>query len=238
MDGIDEEIDIGGEQLVGIEVVVALEQRAPQDRHQHRRHEQLRIVAQGRRLELAALDAAIDEAPHRLEPARDDVLVVELRELWVLVALGDQEPHDEGAARAGKLLDEGQERAFEEFLGGELGGLHALAEHLEMRGDDAADHRLEQLDLGLEVEIGEALAHLGAGGDVLEPCLGKALLGEFLEGRGNDLLRADLLVAPPLSPWPASARRISSLPWLSPLGCGRSWRPRPSFSLDPGQYND
>ena len=117
----------------------------------------------------------------------------------MLVALGDQEPHDEGAARAGKLLDEGEEGAFEEFLGGELGGLHALAEHLEMRGDDAADHRLEQLDLGLEVEIGEALAHLGAGGDVLEPCLGKALLGEFLEGGGNDLLRADLFVAAPLS---------------------------------------
>src|SRR4249919_1329109 len=68
-----------------------------------------------------------------------------------------------------------------------------------MRGNDAADHRLEQLDLGLEVEIGETLAHLGAGGDILEPRLGKALLGEFLEGGGNDLLRADLFVAAPLS---------------------------------------
>ena len=76
---LDQQIDIGGEQPVGVEVMVALEQRAPQDRHQHRRHEQLRIVAQGCRLELAALDAAIDEARHRLEPARDDVLVIELR---------------------------------------------------------------------------------------------------------------------------------------------------------------
>ena len=97
------------------------------------------------------------------------------------------------------ILDEVEERAFEELLDAEVGRLHLLADHLEMRGDDAADHRLEQLDLGLEIEIGQPLAHLGARGDVFEPRAGEALLGEFLEGRGDDLLRADFLVAAALS---------------------------------------
>ena len=117
----------------------------------------------------------------------------------MLVSFGDQEPHDEGAARADDVLDEAKEGAFEEVLDAEVGGLHLLADHLEMRSDDAADHRLEQLDLGLEVEIGQALAHLGTRGDVFEPRAGEALLGKFLEGRGDDLLRADLLVAAALS---------------------------------------
>ena len=145
----------------------------------------------------------------------------------MLVPFGDQEPHDEGAARADELLDEGEEGAFEEVLDGEVGRLHLLADHLEMRGDDAADHRLEQLDLGLEVEIGQALAHLGARGDVFEPRAGEALLGEFLEGRGDDLLRADLLVAAPLS-WPcgASAPPILPLPFPLTLVARQAEQPR------------
>ena len=99
-----------------------------------------------------------------------------------------------------------EEGTLEEVLDGEVGRFHLLADHLEMRGDDAADHRLEQLDLGLEIEIGQPLAHLGARGDVFEPRAGEALLGEFLEGRGDDLLRADLLVAAPLS-WLAGLPR-------------------------------
>src|SRR5262249_43151997 len=75
------------------------------------------------------------------------------------------------------------------------------------------------LDLGFEVEIGEALAHLGAGGDILEPCLGKALLGEFLEGRGNDLLRANLLVAPPFRLGLLSLGGFGLCHGIPPLGC-------------------
>ena len=99
-----------------------------------------------------------------------------------------------------QLLDEGEERTFEESSDERSVVSMRCADHVEMRGDDAADHRLEQLDLGLEVEIGQALAHLGARGDVFEPRAGEALLGEFLEGRGDDLLRAHILVAaPPLA---------------------------------------
>ena len=107
-----------------------------------------------------------------------------------------------------------KEGTFEELLDRELRRLHALADHVEMRADDAADHRLEQFDLGLEVEIREPLAHFGAGGDVFEPGAGKALLGEFLEGRGNDLLRARILLAPALLA-PAS---FAPLIWCQAMG--------------------
>ena len=172
-----------------------LEQRAPNDGRQRRRHEQLRKVAQARRLEFAALDAAIDETRQGVDPARDHRLEIEGGELRMLVPFGDQEPRDEGALGADQLLDEGEEGALQKVLDRELGRLHPLADHVEMGGDDAADHRLEQLDLGLEIEIGQALAHLRPGGDVLEPRSGKALGRELLEGRRHDLLRTGVLAS-------------------------------------------
>src|SRR5262245_17317454 len=67
-----------------------------------------------------------------------------------------------------------------------------------MRGNHALDDRLEQRLLGLEIEIGQALADAGAGGDILEPGAGIALGGEFLDRRRYDLLRAG--IAAPLAP--------------------------------------
>src|SRR5262245_14204365 len=181
-------------------MMVPLEQRAPENCHQHRRDEQLREVAQARGPKLATLDAAIDELRERLDSARDHVLVVELGELGMLVPFGDEKPHDNGAARTDEFLNETEERALEQRLDREVRRLDLLADHLEMRGDNAADYRLEQLDLGLEVEIGESLAHFGAGGHVLKSRPGKALLGEFREGRINNLLRANLLFPTPFCP--------------------------------------
>ncbi len=50
-----------GKQRVGIEMMMALEQGAPDHGKQRRRDDELRIVAQRRGLELAALNTAIDE---------------------------------------------------------------------------------------------------------------------------------------------------------------------------------
>ena len=93
----------------------------------HRREEKLRIVAQRRRLELAALDAAIDQARHGLDAARDHLLVIEGGEFRMLVPFGDQKPRDEGALGADQLLDEGEERALEKRLDRQLGLFHPLS---------------------------------------------------------------------------------------------------------------
>src|SRR5262249_15788840 len=154
---------------------------------------------------LATLDAAIDELRERLDPARDHILVVELGELGMLVPFGDEKPHDNGAPRTDELLNEMEERPLEQRLDREVRRLDLLAYHLEMRSDNAADHRLEQLDLGLEVKIGKAFAHLCPGRDILKPRAGKPLLGEFLEGGRHDLLGANLLFA-------ASFSRACQLP--------------------------
>ena len=130
----------------------------------------------------------------------DDLVVVEFGELGVLVALGDEEARDQHPARQDELLKEGEERSLEERLAGEVGREHALAHGVEQRRDDAADDGLEQLFLGLEVDIGQALADFGARGNVLEPGRRIAVRREFLEGRGDDLLRARVL-----------ARRVSAL---------------------------
>ena len=53
---------MGLEQLVGVEVMVPLEQRPPQDRREHRCDEKLRELAQVRRPKLTPLDAAVDQA--------------------------------------------------------------------------------------------------------------------------------------------------------------------------------
>ena len=100
---------------------MALEQPAPDDGGEHRREQQLRIVAQRRRLELAALDAAIDQPRHGLDAARDDLLVIEGGELGMLVPFGDEQPRDERALGADELLDEGEERALEERLDRQVG---------------------------------------------------------------------------------------------------------------------
>src|SRR5215471_20256364 len=104
--GLNEEIDIGSEQSVGIEMMVPLEQRTPEDCQQYRRDKKLREVAQARGPKLATLDAAIDELSERLDPARDNVLVVKLGELGMLVPFGDEKPHDNGAAGTDEFLNE------------------------------------------------------------------------------------------------------------------------------------
>src|SRR5262249_53048426 len=182
-----------------VEMMVPLEQRAPENCQQHRRDEKLREVAQARGPKLATLDAAIDELRERLDPARDHILVVELGELGMLVPFGDEKPHDNGAARTDELLNEMEERTLEQRLDREVRRLDLFADHLEMRGDNAADHRLEQLDLGPEVKIRKAFAHLCPGRDIFKSRAGKALGGEFLEGGCHDLLWANLLFPAPFS---------------------------------------
>ena len=96
-DRIGQELDIGGEQPVGIEVMVPLEQGAPKDRGERRRDQQLRKLAQARLAKLAALDAAVDQPGERLDAARDHLVVIEFGELGMLVSFGDHQPRDEGA---------------------------------------------------------------------------------------------------------------------------------------------
>ena len=187
-----------GKERVGIEMMMALDQGAPDDGKQDRSDDELRKVAQRRRLEFAALDPAIDESLERLPALCDDVVVVEFCELGMLVTLGDKQARDQHAARLNELLDEREERSFEERLARQIRRQHALAHGVEEWRDDAADDGLEQLFLGLEVEIGQALAHFGPCGHVFEPGRRVALCREFLEGRGNDLLRARIPPLPPL----------------------------------------
>src|SRR4029079_15651553 len=107
----------------------------------------------------------------------------------MLVPFADKEARDHGAPRLHQLLDEGEERAFDEFLGGKSRDFDLTADRAEGRRVDALHHRFEQFDLGLEVEIGEAFAHARTRGDILKPRARVAMLRKFLEGRGDDLLR-------------------------------------------------
>ena len=104
----------------------------------------------------------------------------------MLVPLGDEKPRDEGALRRDELLNESEERAFEERLDRHVGLFHLFADDVEMRGDDAAHYRLEQLFLGFEIEIGQALRHASARRHVLDLRRRVTLRRELLEGGGND----------------------------------------------------
>jgi len=191
---------VGLEQPIGVEVPVRLEQRAPENGREHRRDDELRKVPERRLPKFSALHPSVDQSLQRLQSARDDVLEVELRQLRMFVTFANQEACDHGAPRLHQLLDEGEERAFDEFLSWKRRGFDLTADRIEGRRDDALHYRLEQLDLGLEVEVGKAFAHLRPGGDILKPRACVAVLREFLEGCGDDLLRA-------------------RVPALHPLGC-------------------
>src|SRR5262245_8758124 len=106
---------------------MTLEQRAPNNGEQDRRDEELGKVAQSGRPELAALDPAVDERSHSLARFDDDLVVVELGELGVLVAFGDEKARDQHPARKHELLQESEERPLEEGLAGEVRREQALA---------------------------------------------------------------------------------------------------------------
>src|SRR6185437_16423811 len=106
--------------------MMAFEQVTPEDGGDDRREQKLRIVAQRRGFELAALDAAVDQARHGLDAARDHLLVIEGGELRMLVPFRNEKPGDEGALGADQLLDEGEERPLEKGLDRQLGLLHPL----------------------------------------------------------------------------------------------------------------
>src|SRR3990170_1355428 len=154
------------------------------------------------------------------------MLEVEGGQLGMLRAFSNHEPRDGRAAREDEFLDEGEEWAFEELLRRHVGGFHLLADGIEVRGDDALHHRLEQRLLGLEVEIGEAFADTRTGRHVLEPGRGVALGREFLEGRRHDLLRARVL--------PLAATRAGTWALAKDFLSGHGFAP----SMDAPQYND
>lgn len=60
----------------------------------------------------------------------------------------------------------------------------------QVGGDAMFDHGPEDVFLGREVEVERPLGDPGAGGDVVQPRGGEALLGEDLHRRGDDLVRS------------------------------------------------
>ena len=61
--------------------------------------------------------------------------------------------------------------------------------------DEGLQDGLEKLVLGLEVQIGEALADAGAGGDVFKTRTAKTLFRELLQRRLDNFLRTLVLAA-------------------------------------------
>ena len=148
------------------------------------------IVDVGDRAELAARHAAAQRLGEQFAAADFEIGAVEARHIGEVAGLG-QDQLDDAAQRA---LGEGAElddqfaqqvfgRAFEAV--DEFGRLH------ERLADRFGDHRLEELFLVLEVEVGEALADAGGFGDVFELGGGKATRDEQVERRPRDLAGRD-----------------------------------------------
>ena len=180
-------------------------------RHQQRRDDQLRDSARRRRSRTRRLATARSASvAHQPEPARDDLAIVELGDGRKARALGDDQAQQQLALGAEHLLLEHGEEGVER-----RGGRHGRARSatlpsvLDDGRDGAADQRLEQRFLVLEVEVERALGDAGAGRHVVEPGRLEAVLGEHARRRLEDRLAARIGIDL------GRARAFGGLCWLA-----------------------
>ena len=110
-------------------------------------------------------------------------------------SLGDQQANDDGNRRAGHAFHEGQQRPADKVLGGQLRGLDVVEQGIDAPHDDIPDHGLEQVLLGLVVQVSQALADAGAFCNFLDARRGIPFLGEDFEGSLGNFLRTVFLAS-------------------------------------------
>jgi hypothetical protein len=82
-----------------------------------------------------------------------------------------------------------------ELFRGHVGAFEVLDQCLHARRNETADDRLEQLFLGLEIKVQQALADAGAARHVIHTCRRITVLGEYLHGGRRNFRRPFLLAA-------------------------------------------
>ena len=182
------------DQLVGIERSIR-EYDAPYDRHHDRGDEKLRQFVDRALAELAVRDPALKYPAQRAEPAGRDVIPVVLNEIGVLRRLRDHQADDHARRRAWQAFHECEQGPTNKGFGTEFRAVQRAGQFVDARRDDAADDRLEQLLLGLEIQVQETLADARPPGDFLDLGRRKALVGECGKCRLRDLLGAVFLAA-------------------------------------------
>ena len=133
---------------------------------------------------------------NRSRPRSSKVGAVEARDVGKVAGLG-QDQLDHAAQRAlGESAELGDQSAQQVF-GRAFEAVDELVRLHQRLADRFGDHRLEELFLVLEVEVGEALADAGGFGDVLELGGGEARGDEQVERRAGDLRGAVVRPAGP-----------------------------------------
>src|SRR5262249_2520878 len=141
-----------------------------------------RIVGQ-----FAARDSARHEGTDRWHDTRDDLLVVDLRELREALALGDDQADHVLPPRAEYFAHEHVRDPFDHHAGRQID--HRSAGDLaDYRTEHRAHELLEQALLVAEIEIDRTLSDVGAFGDVIKPRRRKAARGKLIERSGEDRL--------------------------------------------------
>lgn len=195
-------VDLGFQKPLGIEVAVrqAAAQRMLPDHQEHHRgdhavHGQVQIHGP----ELAALHAALQDAPDQLMAWKNHLLVIELRKLGKITRLAEHEFGDARRLGAADALPPGLEAVAQQIGGRCAVVVEFLAPLAEAARDAVAHHGLEKLLLAREIEEQRALGNPGPGGDLFDAGGGVALFHEEVERGFQQLARTLVLAAAALS---------------------------------------
>ena len=181
----EDEIEMGAHQLADVERIVAREQAVPDDRHDAGSGEQLRKADQRIVAQLAAIERAPQQRPHRRNDAPKHLAIVEVGDLGKPRSFADDQPQDVLAVGAVDLAHEQSERALRHGPHRQVERQRRL-QRAHHGADLGADELLEQPLLVAEVKIDRAFGDAGALRHVVEPGGGEALRGEFLQRGGED----------------------------------------------------
>ena len=111
----EQDVDVGVNQSLGVEFLVA-EQQAEENGHDDRRDHEMRKLDEPRLAELAVFDTALYESADRTQTSRGDVVPVESDKVGMTAALCQHELDDNGNPRTWQLSKECSQRTSHERL--------------------------------------------------------------------------------------------------------------------------
>jgi hypothetical protein len=167
----------------------------PEHQKDHRHHHQIGGSIQRYVAELAAVNAALENAAEQSLPWKDHFLLVELRYFREILRLAEHQLGDARRLCAANTLPPDLVAVAQHIAGAARHGFEFGVPLAEPARNVLADHGLEQFFLAGEIQKQRALGHPGARGHFIHPRGGIALFHKQVERRVQQLPGARLFAA-------------------------------------------
>jgi hypothetical protein len=165
----------------------------------------------------------LQQVSEQVQPAFDDLLAVDAREIGKIAGLRDHHLWKDNELAGRDEMAETQQQFAQQRRNRPLVFAHESREIQDAFGQRLLNQRPEHRFLALEIEIDRALGHPCPMGDLVHSRGSETLFGEDLEGRLEDLLRPRFLAPPPAGfsalPCRTARTRSGRAERISRLGC-------------------